>query len=83
MIKGTWPEDDIRRAFVAGAKWWEYRTTGATMWQSDRNLAEEEAERRYPGGAIPPNTASSATAPGASDSDGGSDTPARRLMHDG
>ena len=62
MIEGTWPEDDIRRAFVAGAKWWEYHSTGATMWQSDRNLAEEEAERRYPGGAIPPNPASSPTA---------------------
>jgi hypothetical protein len=46
-LRGTWPEDDIRRAFVAGAKWWEFHQTGATMWQSDRNLAEEEATRRY------------------------------------
>ena len=53
-LEGTWPEDDIRRAFVAGASWWEYHKTGFTMWQSDRNLAEDEAERRYPGGNIRP-----------------------------
>ena len=33
--------------FVAGAKWWEFHSTGGTMWQSDQRLAEEEAERRY------------------------------------
>ena len=49
-MEGTLPEDDLRRAFVAGAKWWELHQTGATMWQSDRNLAEDEAERRYPNG---------------------------------
>lgn len=48
MIIGTWSEHDIRRAFVRGAKWWEYHETGATMWQSDRRLAEGEAENRYP-----------------------------------
>jgi len=26
-------------AFVRGAKWWEYEKAGATMWQSDQNLA--------------------------------------------
>lgn len=46
-IEGTWPKNDIRRAFVAGAKWWEYHSTGATMWQSDQRLAEAEAEKRY------------------------------------
>lgn len=45
--QGSWPKDDIRRAFVAGAKWWEHHETGATMWQRDRNLAEEEATKRY------------------------------------
>jgi len=35
-------------AFVQGAAWWEYHRAGATMWQSDRKLAEEEAARRYP-----------------------------------
>jgi hypothetical protein len=35
-------------AFVHGAAWWEFTSTGGTMWQSDRNRAEQEAERRYP-----------------------------------
>ena len=46
-MEGTWPENDIRRAFVAGAKWWEYHSTGASMWNSDVDLAEAEAMRRY------------------------------------
>lgn len=46
-LEGTWGKFDIRRAFVDGAKWWEYHQSGGTMFQSDRNLAEEEAERRY------------------------------------
>ena len=54
MVEGTWPEDDLRRAFVAGAKWWEFYKTQFTMWPSDRDIAETEAERRYPGGAIRP-----------------------------
>jgi hypothetical protein len=33
-------------AFVAGAKWWEFRKTGATMWQSDQQDVAEEASRR-------------------------------------
>jgi hypothetical protein len=49
--RGYWPKDDIRRAFVAGVAWWEFTKTGATIWASDRTAAEEEAERRYPGGA--------------------------------
>ena len=51
-VEGTWPEDDLRRAFVAGAKWWEYESTGATMWNSDVNKAEKEAGFRYPGGRL-------------------------------
>lgn len=49
IIEGTWPENDIRRAFVEGAKWWEYYyvSSGFTMWQSDQRLAEKEAEKRY------------------------------------
>ena len=47
-MEGTWAKDDPRRAFVAGAAWWEFRATGATMWESDRKKAEDEAERRYP-----------------------------------
>ena len=52
-IDGYWPKDDIRRAFVAGAKWWEWHKEGATMWQSDTREAEDEAEKRYPGGKLP------------------------------
>lgn len=33
-------------AFVQGAKWWEYHKTGATMWPSDQNEAEEVAKRK-------------------------------------
>jgi len=52
IIEGTWPKDDLRRAFVAGAKWWEYYATEATMWNSDVSLAEDEAEKRYPEGKL-------------------------------
>ena len=51
---GTWAADDLRRAFVAGAAWWEMTTTGATMWPSDRGRAEAEAEVRYPAGRVRP-----------------------------
>jgi len=50
IIEGTWPKDDLRRAFVAGAKWWEYHQTNFTMWPSDRKLAETKAEKLYPSG---------------------------------
>lgn len=46
-LTGSWPKNDIRRAFVAGAKWWEFKKTGFTMWPSDRDVAEVEAEKRY------------------------------------
>jgi hypothetical protein len=51
-IQGTWPKDDLRRAFVMGAKWWEYHTTQFTMWNSDIKLAEDEAEKEYPDGKV-------------------------------
>lgn len=49
-LLGQWAKDDLRSAFVAGAAWWEYHREGATIWQSERNLAEVEAENRYPDG---------------------------------
>ena len=52
MEIGYWPKDDLRRAFVAGAKWWEWHKEGATMWNSDVREAEDEAEKRYPGGKV-------------------------------
>lgn len=39
-------------AFVQGAQWWEYKKTGATMWPSDRNLAEDEADKREKNGTL-------------------------------
>jgi hypothetical protein len=50
---GQWARDDLRRAFVAGAKWWEFWRSGGTMWRSDQDKAEAEAERRYPEGKVP------------------------------
>ena len=47
MLEGTWPDHCEQRAFVAGAKWWEFVSTGFTMWASDRDRAEAEAVRRY------------------------------------
>lgn len=49
-MEGTWKADDLRRAFVAGARWWNFVTTGFTMFASERNEAEDEAERQYPNG---------------------------------
>ena len=46
-----WADDDLRRVFVAGASWMYLQTVGATMWTTEREEAEAEAERRYPGGA--------------------------------
>lgn len=48
-IHGAWGPNDVRRAFVAGAKWWEFLQTSGTLWSSDRAKAEAEAERRYLG----------------------------------
>uniref|UniRef100_A0A6H1ZLF0 Uncharacterized protein n=1 Tax=viral metagenome TaxID=1070528 RepID=A0A6H1ZLF0_9ZZZZ len=62
MDDGIWHRDDLRRAFVVGAAWWEFHTTGATMWRSDRDLAEAEADRRFPGGK-PPNHQNAADPP--------------------
>lgn len=39
-------------AFVEGAKWWEWKTTGATMWNSDRRDAEAEAVKRKANGTL-------------------------------
>ncbi len=53
-IEGTLPADDLRRAFVDGAAWWEFKSTEFTMWNSDRREAEAEAEIRFPGGKARP-----------------------------
>ncbi len=48
-----WTDDDLRSAFMAGVRWWEWHQENATLWASDRDLAEDEAERRYPDGKLP------------------------------
>lgn len=45
--KGSWPDQCLQRAFVEGAKWWEYKRTGATMWQDDQGKAEQAAIDKY------------------------------------
>ena len=35
-----------KEAFVQGAKWWEFRQTGATLWPSDRDEAYAIAEQK-------------------------------------
>ena len=47
IIEGILPENDLQRAFVAGAKWWEFYVSDGTMWQSDVRLVESEAKKRY------------------------------------
>ncbi len=56
-LDGWWPKTDLRRAFLDGAKWWEYVSRHGTMWQSDQNRAAAEAERRYPNGVYDPTPA--------------------------
>lgn len=48
-IEGSWSRDDPRRWFVDGVAWWEFHKTGATLWPSDRDLAEAEATKRRDG----------------------------------
>jgi hypothetical protein len=40
--------NELRRAFVAGAQWWEYVRTGSAMGSNDLRLVEAEGERRHP-----------------------------------
>ena len=40
--------DMQRLAFLKGAKFWEYKTTNGTMWQSDQKDVWTEACLRYP-----------------------------------
>jgi hypothetical protein len=53
MVK---PDDNkLMIAFIQGAKWWEYKSTGATMWISDADDAEEEAWQRCKNGTLGKN----------------------------
>jgi len=46
-VEEDYLKNDIIKAFIAGAKWWEYHSTESIMWQSDQNLAMIEAIKRY------------------------------------
>jgi hypothetical protein len=37
----------IREAFCDGARWWEFESTGATMWNGDQQKAYAAADARY------------------------------------
>ncbi len=37
----------LRQAFVDGAKWWEFESTGGTMRQSDQHKAGAAALEKY------------------------------------
>jgi hypothetical protein len=52
VSKIPWPQDCVQRAFVDGARWWQFHHNGSTMFSSEREEAEEQAVRRYgePGG---------------------------------
>lgn len=42
-----WNDDDPRRIFVEGAKWWQYHAHGSTASPSEVDVMEAEAFRRY------------------------------------
>lgn len=44
---GCWPLDCNQRAFVDGAKWWQWQSQGSTMFPSEVDDAESEAVKRY------------------------------------
>lgn len=45
-LRGTWP-NGVQRAFVDGAKWWQFRANGATAFPSEVDEMEAEAVRRF------------------------------------
>ena len=49
---GAVTPDALIIAFTQGAQWWEHYKTGATMWASDRDIAEAEAETRTANGTL-------------------------------
>jgi hypothetical protein len=44
---GSWPRLCVQRAFVDGAVWHQWSTTGATPWSHERDAYEDEAVKRY------------------------------------
>lgn len=54
---GSWPVGCQQRAFVAGAKWWQFKANGATAFASEVDEMEAEAVRRYGEPAAEPPSA--------------------------
>ena len=48
-------DDRLCRAFLEGAKWWEWRQTEATMGSADQHTAMDEAEARLARGTLGTN----------------------------
>ena len=44
--------DRLCRAFLEGAKWWEWAQNGATVGQSDQHAVMDEAEARLARGTL-------------------------------
>jgi hypothetical protein len=44
---GSWPQLCVQRAFVDGAVWHQWSTTGSTPWSHERDAYEDEAVKRY------------------------------------
>jgi hypothetical protein len=51
-MNNTHIDQELIIAFIQGAKWWESHKTGATMWQSDQNLAADMAKKRLMKGSL-------------------------------
>ena len=47
LQEGTWPADCVQRAFVNGAKWWQFKANGSTAFPSEIDQMEDEAVKRY------------------------------------
>lgn len=42
----------LRAAFLQGAKFWEFHSTGGTMWQSDQRLCAVRAKEMEEDGTL-------------------------------
>lgn len=45
--EGSWPMLCLKRAFVEGAQWWQFKFSRSTMFPHERDKVEAEARRRY------------------------------------
>jgi hypothetical protein len=54
-IRGSWPDRCEQRAFVNGAKWWQFHANKATAFPSEVDEMEDEAIRRFGDPAAAPS----------------------------